>query len=228
MNENTPEPNKKESGLAYFILGLLAFAGLGLEALLAFFIEPVLYRSPMAQWGLRQYICHWVLTCLIWGIVVVALACQSRNRYGFNLLPRSSEKAHISLLQWLGIVGCVIFTAVISFLSWDGFKIAIEFERLGYLQFLFQYMYYLFEAALFSLVIVFTQKAGELWFKAANVPWGSVVVALTWGLAHALSKGTLLIGILAALGGFLYGIVYVLTGKNLKIAFPIIFIMFVI
>ena len=36
---------KKATGLKYLILALLAFAGLGLEVLLAFVLEPLMYGS---------------------------------------------------------------------------------------------------------------------------------------------------------------------------------------
>ena len=38
---------KKPSGLKYLILAMLAFAGLGLEVVLAFVLEPLLYHAPM-------------------------------------------------------------------------------------------------------------------------------------------------------------------------------------
>ena len=44
MEDNTM---KKPSGLKYLILAMLAFAGLGLEVVLAFVLEPLLYHAPM-------------------------------------------------------------------------------------------------------------------------------------------------------------------------------------
>jgi hypothetical protein len=131
-------------------------------------------------------------------------------------------------LRWIAIIACVLFCVFVSCLNWDGFKVSIEFERLGALKFVFQYIYYLFEAMLFFLIVVFAQRAGELWFKKSFIPWGGILVALTWGLAHVFTKGDLLIGAMSAIGGLFYGVVYLLTGKNPKIAFPLIFAMFIL
>lgn len=89
-------------------------------------------------------------------------------------------------------------------------------------------MYYFFETVLFTLIIVFTQKAFEVWFKTANFPYGGIAVALTWGLAHVVTKGSLLTGLLSALAGFLFGTVYLLTNRNIRKTIPILFIIFII
>lgn len=57
---------KKVSGMNYLVLAMLAFAGLGLEVLLAFGIEPVIYGAPMKQWTDLQNVLHWVMTCILW------------------------------------------------------------------------------------------------------------------------------------------------------------------
>ena len=57
---------KKASGTDYLILALLAFAGIGLEVLLAFGIEQMIYGAPLSQWTVLQNIIHWVVTCILW------------------------------------------------------------------------------------------------------------------------------------------------------------------
>ena len=47
---------KKATGIKYLILALLAFAGLGLEVLLAFALEPLMYGSSMDSWNDLQNI----------------------------------------------------------------------------------------------------------------------------------------------------------------------------
>ena len=58
---------KKESGLEYLWLALYAFGGIGLEVILAFVIEPVLYGAQMSEWTVLQNILHWIFTCILWG-----------------------------------------------------------------------------------------------------------------------------------------------------------------
>lgn len=76
------------------------------------------------------------------------------------------------------------------------------------------------------LIIVFGQKACEKWFKNERIPYGGIVVALTWGLAHIFTKGEILVGLMAALGGFIFGIVYLLVNRDIKKTFLLLFIMF--
>lgn len=93
--------------------------------------------------------------------------------------------------------------------------------------FIFQYIYYAFETLLFTLILVYGQKACESWFKKKNIPYGGIILALTWGLAHTFTKGSIASGLLSALGGFAYGAVYLLVNRDIKKTLPIIFIMFV-
>lgn len=59
---------KKESGINYLILAVLAFASVGLELLLAFGAEPVLYGRPISQWTDMQNIMRSIIVAVTWGI----------------------------------------------------------------------------------------------------------------------------------------------------------------
>ncbi|WP_200789781.1 hypothetical protein [Clostridium fallax] len=96
------------------------------------------------------------------------------------------------------------------------------------MKFIFQYIYYIFEAVLVLLIIVFGQKAGEMSFKNKRLPWGGFLLGVTWGLIHLLTKGDLVIGLILCLASVLYGIAYLAVKKNIYIAYPIIFLMFVL
>lgn len=112
--------------------------------------------------------------------------------------------------------------------DWNGFKILLEFQRLGWLKFIFQYLYYIAESFLISLVLVFGQKAFETWFKNDKIPYGGILLGLTWGLMHILSKGSVLTGIMTCLAGFLFGNVYHLVNKDYKKTFIIVTILFML
>ena len=60
---------RKISGVNCIILAMSAFAGLGLEGLLAFGIEPMIYGAPINQWTDLQTVIHWTVTCILWGAV---------------------------------------------------------------------------------------------------------------------------------------------------------------
>lgn len=48
---------------------LTAFGGLGLEALYAYLLEPIVYGCEMQDWNAWQVILHWTITCITWGVV---------------------------------------------------------------------------------------------------------------------------------------------------------------
>jgi len=206
-------------------LGLLAFAGLCLEMLLAFLIEPLIYGKSLNDLTTSESIIHWIITGIMWLIVSYALIVVARKKHDFDVF---SYKSAIGIKRWAFSLGLLTISIVISVMDWNGFKVVREFQYQGWLKFIFQYFYYICEAALFVLMIVFAQHAGEIWFGKSNIPWGGIFISLTWGLVHILTKGDLLVGILACLGGLLYGCVYIVCKKNLYIAYPIILLMFIL
>ena len=138
-----------------------------------------------------------------------------------------SYKDTVSIQRLLVCFVILAISIVSSIIIWNGFKVVKEFQYNGWLKFIFQYLYYIIEAGLFLLIIVFAQKAGEIWFKKSNIPWGGFLVALTWGLAHIFTKD-LHTGIIAFISGLLFGSIYIICKKNLYITYPIIFLMFVL
>lgn len=215
---NTPK------GFSFFRLSLYAFAGLGLELLLVF-LESQIYGKSMHNFSVLEAVLHWILTCIMWGVVSYVLIKVSKKKYNFDILGFKNS---------IGLTDCIIcfvilaISVTISVMDWHGFKVAKEFLYNGWLKFLFQYIYYLFETALVILIITFSQKAGEIWFEKVKIPWGGIFVGLTWGLIHILTKGELSVGLLSCLSGLLFGIVYLVCKKNLRFAYPIIFLMFVL
>jgi hypothetical protein len=127
----------------------------------------------------------------------------------------------------VAILGIVVMAWAQS-LDWGGFKPLLELQSHGTLLFVFQYVYYFFETILFSLIIIFGQRACEIWFKRENIPYGGIVLALTWGLGHILSKGSLWVGLLSAAAGFLMGASYLVVGRDYRKALPLLYVMFVI
>lgn len=126
------------------------------------------------------------------------------------------------------VILCVAFVLTASYLDWGGSKVLAELESNGALKFTFQYLYYLFETALFLLIIVYGQKAFEKWIHRENIPYGGIVVALTWGMAHWLTKGSLSAGLFSAVSGFCFGVVYLLLNRNIKWTYVVLCIMFIL
>lgn len=215
---------KSAKGSDFFYLALYAFAGFAFELLLAYVIEPMMGIS-LDSMTTVQNIIHWLITSFVWGLVGWLLVRVAKNKYGFDIME---EKAPLTALRVLCGLLCIAAVAGIHYLTGDGFKPANEFQKLGAVKFIFQYIYYFFETFLLSLIIIFGQRACEIWFKRKNIPYGGIVLALTWGLGHILSKGSVPTGLLAALCGFLLGTAYLVAGRDYRKTLPLLYIMFVI
>lgn len=212
-------------GLDILSYGLTAFLALGCEGLLAFGIEEKLYGCPIKQFDTRQKLIHWVITYMIWGLFSVCI-CRSAKKNGLDLFKKNDKK--IRPVQWLGISAGVAVCLIITWNEWNGSKVLTEFENNGALKFAFQYVYYLIEVFLVMLIVICGQNACEVWFGKENIPYGGIVAALTWGLAHCWSKGSAAAGIEAAFCGFMLGSVYLLTNRDTKICYPLLCIIFIL
>lgn len=215
---------KKITGMDYIGLGLWAFGGLGMEALYAYLLEPVLYGGPMQEWSPVQTILHWILTCVTWGIFAVVLIRKSATKYNFTLTDKGEKMS----LARVGV--CLLFIVAafwLDYVTWGGCKVYLEYAGKGLVLFIFQYIYYAFETMLFLLIVVFGQKACEVWFHKENFPFGGVICGMTWGLAHMFTKD-ILTGIIGLLLGVALGSVYLIANRDLRKAYIIMFLMFVL
>lgn len=212
-------------GINYFLLALCAFAGLGVEVLYGYIIEPAIYGVQIQEWTTAQIILHWAITCITWGVITLLLVKTANKKYGFQV---NNDSVKMQNWQWIVIGLFIILMAVSSYIDWNGFKPAIEYKRLGLLKFIFQYIYYFFEAGMITLIIVFGQMACEKWFKKANFPYGGLLAAITWGVVHFFTKADFATGMISMIGGFTFGVVYLLTNRNLLKTYLILFIMFIV
>ena len=54
-------------------------------------------------------------------------------------------------------------------------------NTLGWIGYLIQNTYYVFEMVLALMIVYFSQTAGERLTSLPNVPWGSISLAIMWG-----------------------------------------------
>jgi hypothetical protein len=218
----------KGSGLKYLLLALGAFVGLGLEFVVMgagflVFGEFVSFQSP--HW---QLVLHWIVTCFVWSGAAVLLVRMAKTKMGFDLFTKGEK---MKLWQWGAVVLSVALAFALSYIAWDmNFKIIREFNANGALRFSFQYIYYIVETALFLLIIVFGQKAFEHWTKKPTIPWGGMICGLTWGIAHIISRGFFdpANGIGATIAGFMFGAAYLFVNRDIKKAWIVLFLMFIL
>lgn len=216
---------KKEKSITggnYLAFGLYAFLGIGMEIVLLM-IEQTFYGNSLKDMTPVQHIIHWLLTCAVWGLFAFVLAQYAKRQYHFDVM---GEVQSVSQKNWLLAVALAGVCIASNAWSWGTLKILGEFASKTPVLFAFQYLYYIFEVFLVLSVVIYGQKAGEMWFGKGNVPWGGVLAGITWGLVHALTKGSLLIGLEGMMAGILYGCIYLLVKKRAVYAYPLIFFAF--
>jgi len=213
-----------KKGFFYLAMALLAFAGIGLEVILAFGLEPVLYGAELKDWTVSQNIIHWILTCILWGASAFGVITLAKKKGDFDIFQKGEK---VELWKWIVIILIIIGSLVISYIDWKGFKVVKEFRANGSLKFVFQYIYYIFEVLLVTLILVFSQKAFEEWFKNPYIPYGGIIVALTWGIGHFFTKD-FMTGIITMLSGLAFGSVYLLVNRDIKKAYIILWLIFVL
>ena len=218
----------KNSGTHFLEYALIAFAGLGLEVLLWFVLEPVLYGCQPNSWTDLQNISHWILTCICWGLTFYFLSKSARTKCGCDLFARQEK---VKSWQWALVAVLFALKLAYSWYDWNGSKVVKEFCANGWLKFIFQYIYYVFEIGLVYLIIAFGQKAFEAWFHQGArtmIPYGGLLAGLTWGLAHILTKGSLTGGLALLLISVVYGLTWLLLSRDIRKAFPVLYLMFVL
>lgn len=171
-------------------------------------------------------ITHWIITSITWGVITYIIIRIAKKKYGFDIFASEGSEEKIKPWQWLFVILLVILSIIIPYIFLGEFKFVKEFQYLGSLKLVFQYIFYFFEVAIFVLINIFGQKAGEVWFRTKNIPYGGILLGLTWGLSHILSKGSLAVGLYCLLSGIMFGAVYLLLNKDIKKTFPIVLIMF--
>lgn len=215
---------KKVTGFDYIWLALYAVAGFCFE-LLVVFVEQVI-RIDINNCTTLQMIIHWIITIIAWVSIGILITKIGKKTTNFDIWQNKKEK--LKFWQIIAIILCFVINITVKYIDWNGFKIIQEFQSRGALLFIFQYIYYIAEGFLISLVIVYGQKACENWFKKENIPYGGIVLGLTWGLGHILTKGSIIIGLLSAVAGILFGTVYLLVNRDYKKAFSIITLLFML
>lgn len=214
---------KKVSGFDFLWCALYACAAFALELLLVVIEGKMGIESGMMS--LSQNIIHWVITTILWVVAGLLVIFIAKKTTGFDIWEHREK---LKGWQYVALLVCFVVITAAQWLDWGGFKCLLEWQRLGAFKFIFQYIYYIAEGFLISLVIVYGQLACEKWFKNENIPYGGIILGLTWGIAHVVSKGSLPVALFSAFGGFLFGTAYLFTNKDYRKALPIIMLLFIL
>ena len=138
-----------------------------LEYLSIFVIEVTFLHIDMQNYTMQQRSLHCIIMVFMWAFFIGVLL----------------------LFQGNIIIGCKIIT----FIDWHTLKFVGETQGKTVFQFCVQYLYYIFEVMLVILIIIYGQKAIEtLLKKESPIPFGSIILAVTWGAFHNNSLSALL------------------------------------
>lgn len=223
---------------------LLVFAIIALE-LVILIIEYLFYKSTdLFHFGFRAVATHWFFTYIAWGVGAFFLFQKAKHR-NFNVFEFKKP-----MIKKNTILATILFVVtLISYLSYrnysleetnqattflEYFKPSLEYRAFSNLfnsnapfAMIMQTIYYLFEVVLMTLAIAFGHEAGERIFKNSKIPWGGIFLALTWGLGHILTQD-LTTGIICFVMSFIYGSLYLLLNKNIKITYVFVFLLFLL
>ena len=172
----------------YLWLSLLSFGAFMLEYLSIFVIEVTFLHIDIQNNTMQQRSIHCIIMVFMWAFFIGILLFFSRKYYHFP--ERGNNRNKISLKNWIVTLACFIGCKIITFIDWHTLKFVGETQGKTVFQFCVQYLYYLFEVMLVILIIIYGQKAIETLLKKENpIPFGGIILALTWGAFHFVSRG---------------------------------------
>lgn len=225
---------KIKKGVLYLVLVMITGFAISVEYPLLM-LEFAFWGAPGSQgMTMMQSLLHWFVTCTVWGFSFCGISYLLKKS-GFNIFEKRCRLTWVRffLILFIVLVGILYMSSTWEFqfkpmAEWN--NMMSRYEGSGVWAFLFQYLYYLFECMLISLIIIAGHEAGECFFsfkRADNIPWGGIVCALTWGMLHALSMdwSTAILCIFLSL---LFGIAYLLANKNFRYAYPAIALIFLL
>lgn len=207
----------------YLGVSLLLFGEFLLEYFAILVIEMSILRFDISNYTAVQRSIHHLIMVIIWLFVTAALLYYSRKHFQF---PIKREHKKISSKNRWSIFLCLICCKIMTFIDWHTLKVIGELSGKTVFQFCAQYMYYLFEVGLVLLIILYGQKSIEtLLAKETSVPYGGIILALTWGAFHFVSRGVgieLWNGISCMIFSLLAGIMYLKLDRKLLTGYLLI------
>lgn len=210
MTERRDDPRLRSTAGRSLILALYAFAVFGWELVVTMLLDPLWDSAGAAAGALL----HWAVTAAGWSIGALLVFRMTRKADGEPGTPLTPSLRGHPAFRTLGVLlaaAAAIGFRVVILQEW---KLVGEYERLASAQgdatplaFALLLVYYLCEACVILLVIALGQRAGETAFGHPAIPWGGLVLALTWGAVHILLQGPAT-GLYAMAAAVLYGCIY--------------------
>ena len=172
----------------YLWLSLISFGAFMLEYFSIFVIEFMFLHVDIGNYTTNQRSVHCIIMVFIWAVVIAMVLFFSRKYFRFPVREKKEDKS--SFKNWIITFACLIGCKILTFIDWHTLKIVGEAQGKNIYQFCAQYLYYIFEVMLVTLIIIYGQKAIEtLLKKESPIPYGGMILAVTWGAFHFVSRG---------------------------------------
>lgn len=203
---------KENTKFDYFGYGLYAFGVIGLELIIINIVKNLYNNFNLSY--VTENILNLVVTTIVWSSLGLVL---------YNEIPKKNY--NISKKDFIISSILLILSIIYTSYMWKGLKPVIEYNNLGLINFIFQYIYYLAESFLIALIIAF----GDLAFnkKDSILPLGGIFLALTWGLMHIFLQD-LNTGIYCIVLSIIYGFIHINLKFNFKYTYIFIALSFLI
>ncbi|MBR6402149.1 MAG: hypothetical protein IKS48_02040 [Eubacterium sp.] len=180
--------NREVRWTNYLWLSLLSFGAFMLEYFSIFVIEPMLLHVDIGNYTVDQRSVHCIIMAFVWTVFIAILLFFSRKHLHFP--SRENKEENLSLGNWIITFICLIGCKILTFIDWHTLKVVGEIQDKNIYQFCAQYLYYVLEVMLVVLIIIYGQKAIEnLLKKESPIPYGGIILAVTWGAFHFVSRG---------------------------------------
>ena len=207
---------RKVKWTKYLWMSLLSFGAFMLELLSIFGIEVIFLHVDIQNYTTHQRSIHCIIMVFMWAFFIGVLLLFSSKHYHFP--AKGNKRDKISLKNWIVTLACFIGCKIMTFIDWHTLKFIGEAQNKTIFQFWVQYLYYIFEVMLVLLVIIYGQKALEtLLEKESLIPFGGIILAVTWGAIHFVSRGVGLEiwnGISTMIFSVLSGVMYLRLNKK--------------
>jgi hypothetical protein len=212
LSQEQVQPRSSSSSKRPLGRALIAFAvGIGGEFALAIALLPFVQGEDPAPWLL---VALWTAGILTKAVVPVLI---HRDRESWRRYVGS-----LSLSTWLyavaGILALTLGNRLLEARSFPGIlrefhammRMADNSLPLGLSMLSMQLLYYAAEGVLMVYIVAKGSEAVVAW-RPSCPAWlsglgGGLLLGLTWGLPHILSKGSLYVGLVGVLQSLLYGL----------------------
>ena len=187
-----------------------------LEYLSIFVIEAIVLHVDIQNYTAHQRSVHCIIMSFMWAVFIGILLLFSKKHYRFP--TRGNQEDKISLKNWIITLACFTGCKIMTFIDWHTLKVIGEAQSKTIFQFCSQYLYYIFEVMLVILIIIYGQKSVETFIKKeSSIPFGGIILAMTWGIFHFVSRGVgieIWNGISTIIFSVLSGLIYIKLNRN--------------